>query len=303
MKKALLIAISSFSINGFAQPVISNGNNVPAPGLSVPVSFANTSLAGNGGSNQTWDFSSLSFTSLGLVEVIAPASSPIGASFPTSNYALSLIGQNSFSFFQVSSNKMEVLAWTISSPGSGNDYSPNPRTLMTFPFNYLDTVNDTWQKVGGSVNTVTITYDGYGTLITPTTTHNEVVRIKEDYGGGAIDYQWYSLNPFMVVAIFDHNINRLFHFAITQPTGIASEEKSTFSVDVYPNPANDIVTVDGLQAGSTIVVTDITGKQVYDTHVKEEKAFINTSYFVNGIYNIQVTHQGLFANRRLVVYR
>ncbi|HMN31795.1 MAG: T9SS type A sorting domain-containing protein [Chitinophagaceae bacterium] len=301
MKKILLIAISAFSINAFAQPVIQNGDNIPAPGLSVPVQFATTTVVGNPGTNQTWDFSLLSFTSMGTVDVIVPSSSPIGGSFPGSNYALSLVGQNSYSFFQVSSDKMEVLAWTISSPGSGNDYSPNPRTLMKFPFNYLDTENDTWQKVGGSVNNVTVTYDGYGTLVTPSITYNDVVRVKEDYGGGAIDYQWYILNPLMAVAIFDHNFNRLYHFGATQPTGIANHNNLQMQAGIYPNPAADFVTVTNIPNGSTIKITDITGKTVYSSVINNEKTTIGTTDFVNGVYIIQVTNNGAITTRKLIV--
>ncbi|NUM32755.1 MAG: T9SS type A sorting domain-containing protein [Bacteroidetes bacterium] len=301
MKKIPLIAISAFSINAFAQPVIKNGDNIPAPGLSVHVQFATTTVVGNPGTNQTWDFSSLSFTSMGTVDVIAPAASPIGSSFPSCNYALSLAGQNSYSFFQASSDKIEVLAWTISSPGYGNDYSPNPRTILKFPFNYLDSENDTWQKVGGSVNNVTVTYDGYGTLVTPTITYNNVVRVKEDYGGGGIDYQWYILNPLMAVAIFDHNFNRLYHFGATQTTGIADQNNLQMQAGIYPNPAADFVTVTNIPNGSTIKITDITGKTVYSSVITNEQTIISTTEFVNGVYFIQVESNGSFANRKLVV--
>ncbi|MCC6252639.1 MAG: T9SS type A sorting domain-containing protein [Bacteroidia bacterium] len=301
MKKVLLIAISAFSINAFAQPVILNGNNTPPSGLSVPVNYATTTSVGPGGSNQMWNFGSLSYTPIGTVDVIVPSTSPIGASFPTSNYALSLVGQNSYSFFEVSSNKMEVLAWTISTPGSGNDYSPNPKTLMKFPFNFLDTVNDTYQKVGESVNNVTLTYDGYGTLVTPSITYTNVVRVKEDYGGGAIDYQWYILNPFMSIAIFDHNFNRLYHFGASQATDITDQNNLQMQVSVYPNPAADYITITNIPNGSTIKITDITGRTFYSAENNNEKTTISTTKFVNGVYFIQVANSSLIATRKFVV--
>lgn len=259
MKKLLqLTAFLVFSANAIAQPVILNGDNMAPVGLSVPVQFATTNVIGTGGSNQTWDFSSLSFTSIGSVEVIAPASSPIGTSFSTANYALSLTGQDSYSFFEVSGDKMEVLAWTISTPGEGNDYSPNPRTVLKFPFNYLDSENDTWQKVGGSVNDVTITYEGYGTLITPTQTYYDAIRVKEDYGDNEIDYQWYILNPLMAVAIYDHNLNRLYHFGAAQSTGTGDEIMPN-AISVYPNPTKGII---NFSVRTNVQLTTMTGQVV-----------------------------------------
>ena len=243
MKKILLFISIAISIDTFAQPVITDGNNIPAAGLSVPVSFATPSSGvGNSGASQTWDFSSLSFSVIGTVAVITPSSSPIGSSFPTANHCQSLVGQNSYNFFSVLSTKMECLGYNISSPGSGNDYTPNPRTTLKFPFNYLDTETDTWQKVGGSVNNVTLTYDGYGTLITPTATYTNVVRIKEDYGNSAIDYQWYTLNPLMGVMIYDHNTNRLYFMGVTA-TGVSEQNYFFTTVDIYPNPAANKITV------------------------------------------------------------
>jgi hypothetical protein len=131
MKKLLLIVISAFSINAFAQPIISNGSNIPAPGFSAPLSMATpTSGVGSAGTNQTWDFSLLSFTSLGTMNVITPSSSPIGSSFPTANFATSF--SSTYSFFNAGSTKMEVQAYSITSPGSGNDFTPNPRTVLKF---------------------------------------------------------------------------------------------------------------------------------------------------------------------------
>lgn len=300
MKKQIqLLAICAFTVNAFAQPMIPNGNNIPTPGLSVPVSVATTLTAGAAGPNQTWDFSTLSFTPLGTVDVISPSSSPIGSSFPTSNYALSLSSQNSFSFFNVSSSKMEVQAWTISSPGVGNDYSPNPRTLMRFPFNYLDTESDTWQKVGGSVENVTVTYDGYGTLITPTFTYTNVVRIKEDYGGTDIDYQWYTVNPLMAVAIFDHNNNTLYHFGAT-PNKLSDKEPLSNHVVIYPNPADNEVCIEQLPVHSSVMISDVTGKLLFNTTVNAERINVNTTTFASGIYLLTIEHNGKKFQEKLV---
>ncbi len=194
---------------------------------------------------------------------------------------------------------MEVQAWTISSPGVGNDYSPNPRTLMRFPFNYLDTESDTWQKVGGSVENVTVTYDGYGTLITPTFTYTNVVRIKEDYGGTDIDYQWYTVNPLMAVAIFDHNNNTLYHFGAT-PNKLSDKEPLSNHVVIYPNLADNEVCIEQLPVHSSVMISDVTGKLLFNTTVNAERINVNTTTFASGIYLLTIEHNGKKFQEKLV---
>lgn len=295
MKSILLSLSCLISFNLLAQPVIPNANNMPAPGMIVPVSQTTVTNVGPGGANQTWDFSAAPFLPVGNAEVITPASSPIGSSFPNANYALSLQGQNNYSFFTKSATKLEVLAWTITTPGIGNDYSPNPKTVLKFPFNYMDSETDTWQKVGGSPSTVTISYDGYGTLVMPGATYTDVVRIKEDYGGASIDYAWFILNPLTQVAIFDHNNARLYHFGTTQiTTSTSSIEKANSTITIYPNPCTNQITLSGLPSRATVHITDITGKQIACYDSSGDKLTIDTKSYAGGVYIAHVAQQAGF---------
>jgi len=303
MKKLLLNAIWAFSINAFSQPVIQDGNNVPAPGFSAPVSFivsGSTDIT-NGGVNHTWDFSAYTFSSAGTLNVITPSSAPMGSSFTSANFAFSSAG--TYSFFNVGSSKMEVQAWSITAAGSGNDYTPNPRTMLKFPFNFNDSETDTWQKVGGSLNTVTLFYDSYGTLITPAGTYTNVVRIRENYGIGSDDYVWYILNPLVPVAIYDHNTTTLYHIAATQVTGISDQNSLPIEANIYPNPANDIVSINNIPIGSSVNITDITGKTIYSLAIRNEHTTIRTTDFENGVYFLQVMNNGRMANKKLIISR
>ncbi|KXK43713.1 MAG: hypothetical protein UZ11_BCD004000491, partial [Bacteroidetes bacterium OLB11] len=70
---------------------------------------------------------------------------------------------------------------------------------------------------------------------------------------------------------------------------------------IYPNPAADFVTVTNIPNGSTIKITDITGKTVYSSVINNEKTTIGTTDFVNGVYIIQVTNNGAITTRKLIV--
>ncbi len=288
MKRNLLALLFAFSLNAVAQPVIQNGNNIPAPGLTVPFSYGTPSSGiGSPGPNQTWNFSNVTFNALGGLTTINPATSPFAASFPTANYAYSLGG--AYSYFSASSTKMEVLAYSITSPGSGNDYSSNPRTVLKFPFNYNDSQVDTWQKAGGSTNNVTITYDGYGTLITPTATYTNVVRVKEDYGSGA-DYQWYLLNPLMSILVYDHNSNTLY-YAGASATGI-TENNLQMSLDLYPNPVKDnlVIKISDVPSHGNLKFTlsNVVGQKVKQVSIHSKVTTLSLDNISKGIYFYQL---------------
>ena len=83
-------------------------------------------------------------------------------------------------------------------------------------------------------------------------------------------------------------------------TGI-SESFGINNLSVYPNPAQDFMTVGNIPIGSTLNITDITGKTVYSSLIKSEQMTISTADFVNGIYIIQVAYNGALTNKKLVI--
>lgn len=301
MKRCFLfIVFAVFSLHSSAQPVIENGNNLPTVGFTAPVSVATMSIAnvGASGADQVWDFSGLTYTSAGTMEYIDPSSSPFGSSFPLATHAFSFAG--TYTFLNNTASQQEALAFTISSPGSGNDYTPNPKTLLKFPFNYTESLTDGWQQVGDSPNSVTQTYDAYGTLITPTHTYTNVVRIHSDYGPEDDDYQWYTLDPLTFVAIFDNDINALYSIAGAQNTDI-SEQNSLGDLLLYPNPANDQLTLSGIALGSNIQVFDMTGRILQN--IAKGNTRLNIANLSEGMYLVYVENNGLTVTKKFTVSR
>lgn len=291
MKKLLLLPMLACGISS-AQPVIVNGNNVPAPGYTAVVSAAATSNFGTAGANQTWNFSALTFTPLGTANIISPSSSTMSSSFPTANYAYTFAGTTSF--FNVSSAKMEAQAYSITSPGTGNDMSPNPRTVLQFPFNFNNVVTDTWQKVGGAVNTVTLTYDGYGTLMMPSMTYSNVVRVKEDYGNGS-DYQWYILNPLMSVLAFDHN-NNVMYFTGATPTGLQNRAADAYNITVFPNPATDKLVINSKindNENNVAIIHNVFGQEILSVVLKAGENEIKLNDLTTGTYFYKIISNGV----------
>jgi uncharacterized delta-60 repeat protein len=84
-------------------------------------------------------------------------------------------------------------------------------------------------------------------------------------------------------------------------TGVADNSIFPTNPVIFPNPANDFVTVSNLPKGSAVSILDITGKVIYNSTIKDEKTRINTTDFVNGVYILQVSNNGSIATTKLVV--
>lgn len=63
----------------------------------------------------------------------------------------------------------------------------------------------------------------------------------------------------------------------------------TSTVLIYPNPAHDVLYVDGLEAGSRIELYDITGRKVHMIVSAKQNEMVNMSYLAPGNYIIQLT--------------
>ena len=303
MRRNLLLFLSlSVAITLHAQPVIQNDNNLPSPGFTFPISFANVSSVGSPGANQVWDFSNLPFLSGAIGTIIAPSTSPLAGAYPTSNFAMQIDPLGEYSFFSITADKMETLAWRVNQLGGGSVYTPNPKTILKFPFNFNESVTDSWQEIGGSPETVIVSYDGYGKFKAPKFTYDNVVRIKNDYGGGTVDYNWFLLNPLAPLALYVQSEGRMYYFNLSSVVSSVSEKDNLSNqLSVYPNPATDYVNISRIPKGADIRITDIGGKVIYKTTTTQDQLKINTTGFLKGIYLIQVSDKGKVFSSKLFI--
>ena len=79
------------------------------------------------------------------------------------------------------------------------------------------------------------------------------------------------------------------------------EENSKILWTITPNPAKEYIIVNFLPIGSSIFITDITGKKVYNSFCNTEQTTINIENFENGIYIIQIIHNGVVTHKKFVV--
>ncbi len=82
-------------------------------------------------------------------------------------------------------------------------------------------------------------------------------------------------------------------------TGV--DENGTSRLNLYPNPASSVFTMDGLTAGSTITLMDAMGRTVSSTAVIAARMEVSIAALSTGIYIVQVTDGNNVRTARLVV--
>ena len=75
------------------------------------------------------------------------------------------------------------------------------------------------------------------------------------------------------------------------------------SVHLYPNPASDFVTVqiDENLIGSSVTITDITGRKILITNIEHRTSNIETSNFASGVYFVTIASEAGSITLKLVV--
>ncbi|MEX2485489.1 MAG: T9SS type A sorting domain-containing protein [Brumimicrobium sp.] len=192
MNKFYKLVIALLPIGLMAQPTIDDSWQ-PAVGDSYNMTMVDgTFNFPTAGANQTWDYSNISLGTNSTVEFVDPATTPYAADFPNSNVALYDMAAGAYIYYETTTT--EFLDWGLSTSQSNVIYS-DPLTYITFPITYGDNSSDNASGtiasgMGTRSTTGTIEGYGYGQLILPNITLNDILCVKfvqditDDYGGG-----------------------------------------------------------------------------------------------------------------------
>lgn len=180
-----IIMVALFPLGAFSQPII-NMTNMPQTGDEVIISICSDPISpGNSGMMETWDMSNLTETEEQSFIYIEPASAPRIDSFPDAN----LVAQNwtgDFSYYQVSNSELKILGHVISTPPEDTSLVVYEQTeqLLQLPYTYNDShtsefTGSFWVPGFGEFpfdGSLDFEADGYGTLMLPNATYENVVR-------------------------------------------------------------------------------------------------------------------------------
>ncbi len=186
------------------------------------------------------------------------------------------------------------------------------------PITYTASILDTFSQAGAlveltfnlpaidSVNVV-VNYPLPGfpidTVITNTQQFNLIDTFSFDCPLGANDgcYLTFDFCVFGYASCGTASLCDTVSFQIFNYNNIAEAVSSVFKI--YPNPANEQVTISGLKTGDKVTVSSITGKQLMQfTSINTYETTLNLNNFPAGIYFVRVERDGFVGVQKLIKY-
>jgi hypothetical protein len=338
MKQTLLFfTCFLWGANAFSQEINSNWF-LEAPDSvsisSVNLNSVDTSLTGN---QVTWSFQGLSqINPLTLVNGQS-ADVPSGALFTEANYVPYIIDNpiSRYNFYTVTPTQINQIGTRTEESGfpTVGVFSDN-KTFATFPLNFGDTEIDSFSVSLDALNGQLLysqsgehklIVDGNGTLITPSGTFNDVLRIRaesryayeglppipgSDNTGIERTFMWISpalpgiillSSQFVLEAGFTNG------YAYYSNVSNLSTPSHTLHSDViiFPNPAEDFVNIDLLNASDDCTVTMYSqdGKRVFCDQIGSTVSQrIDLSGLNPGLYILQIQdNDGIVSNKHVLV--
>jgi hypothetical protein len=245
---------------------------------------------GPAGANQVWDFSSGSFPQVQNTTVDIPSNTPFAATYPNSDYVaiIEQAGSTSYIFYDFESDGVYTAGLEI--PGTVSQVYSNTRRDLASPLQYEDTYSDLAEFTSESFGFVSegtsdysVEVDGYGTLITPVATYENVLRMHTventelvfDFGVGepiitviVLDsYAWVIDGyPIPIFLTFEQSTNGIPQdgsaYYVSGIPLLTSNYNTLKGVSLYPVPAVDFVNLDlgeNQPGTATVRIFDIRG--------------------------------------------
>lgn len=181
---SLLALLFIFTSKIQAQAPILDSTVCITTGDLAQINVLNNALSiapGNAGPAQTYDYSVLpSFNSSYQILGVDNLTSPFGTIYPTANATLSWSSFGTPNYHFLLSDTSYIY---LGGGGSFGDYQYlDTYKQLKFPFTYNDAFTDTFIAVsntgGYRAGSASVSGDGYGTLLVPGQTFNDVLRVK-----------------------------------------------------------------------------------------------------------------------------
>jgi len=309
-------------------PSISPGSLNWSPGESFPLQQDFYYPPGSSGPNVTYDFSTLVSGGTIANDYLDPATTPYASSFPNSTVAVT-DGLGSYGYYTGTNTSLGLDGFGST---TANFTCVDDIQILIYPFTFGDSFNDQLDCSGTSGGTPFArsgtsygNADGYGTLIMPYGTIDNVLRvwIQQDYtdilSGTTIDYDldgYLFYKPgvkFPILSLWEIDTDFSFtsYSQFLDQTVVSIEEalKNEIGVELYPNPASDVVDVVYSGTGSAMMIQlfDMTGRIVTTQELGSGapgifRKSIDISGLNSGAYNVRIVDEnGAFGTKRLVI--
>jgi Secretion system C-terminal sorting domain len=324
IKKYLLISIfTSISATLLAQPSI-NSSIFPVAGDSsiLIVDTLGVTNYGAGGANVIWNYSNLNahYTVKRYYQI--PDSTTYSSSYPSANLVRYDAGHTSYSFWNITNANATYYGYILTGI-SAQHFNNNSILYYNFPITYLQNYADSCIAftMPGAITGNGIYYlnaDGWGTLQLPNGSVSNCLRTNSTlYIGDSLagsyslthEYSWYHNSykePLLSLVNIIVDGVQTFNYAIyNNLSGNTSAEEISIpnnSINIFPNPASDEVTITTDFEDSKIEIYDSKGKMCFSASIKNQKT-IDLQNFNNGLYLINVKSEKGFIQRKILIIK
>lgn len=273
----------------FAQPTLTGANSNPVPGDRFFGKYCNTTGVSKGasGAGVTWNLSTLVATDFDTTIFVPCVGTAFCDTFPGSTVAVEYDGD--FDYYRTDASKFVYNGYGAS---GGCAYYSDPATRLAYPMSFNSFFVDSYAMQQPAFQTYSygidsIFADAWGTLILPSGTYSNVLRVRYiSYGTDSF--------AFTTPAVVEHRRAEQycwfmpgFHYPLlmmyydtsgsgtlslkdvgyfTQPpTLVGSTNASSNKVAVYPNPADNFTSlqIESMHTcDATITTTDMLGRAV-----------------------------------------
>lgn len=231
---------------------------------------------------------------------VNPSTTPYASSYPNANQTFTdpnLTSMTGYDYVNLSNDSLSF--YGNRKPGQNYEIYMNPEILLKFPFAYTNSYVDNYAKnnytSSGTFSSFqtgsrTVTYDAYGTLILPSGTYSNVARIKgyrtNSLGSPTTEYTFFRISDgarlLNVMDYMNGTYNTVYVSAI--PSSV-NEMSLTDKIRMYPNPSANLVELStSSEAFASVMVNDITGKEIMHITNTGEHITLNFEGYDRGIY-------------------
>ena len=339
MKTTLLLIASLilFTFSSVAQPEVTLEDFTPEYGTQIGHRSTGFVDQGPGGENLFWDFSDLPNSDSIIYTVVDP-DTQINASMYTNSthhYDISTCCDENY-YVRYADDTVQIIGFD-GVPPPPVTYA-NYETILVFPLTYLSSFSDESQYLVGDVSfygqseIYEASVDAYGTLVLPTGTFENVLRVKfevtlsETFAGGQTSStEEFAVTRWMYVssevpqplATFSQKLDST--NAVVSSGGeiydpaifpsVEEKESGQFSFSVFPSPADEFVNV-SVEAEKVMKVRielkSAVGRTVAEFGERQlsranNEVSLQLPELSSGIYFLQMTGKGGSVVERIVI--
>ncbi|MCD6010810.1 MAG: hypothetical protein K0Q79_672 [Flavipsychrobacter sp.] len=289
MKKILLsLLLLPSALISYGQATLTAATNNPVPGDWYNGHWCDPTgiTPGASGASVTWNFASLTQMSLDTSGYYPCTTALECDSFPGAD--IIMYDNYNYYYYNADATELSMLGTYVPDFSLYLHFGPGTFDIMSYPFTYNSTHTNTFEVNVPAFFSYhhqadSFICDGWGTLILPSGTHANVLRVHNiaiatdsnftgtgwDVSTYQIDnYYWYTPgfhNPLLSITIDTATSNSVAYYTVTSPLSSNSVKTQKTTLDVFPNPAQNVLNLKFDLANTkdaSITLSDMLGRVV-----------------------------------------